>query len=142
MDFEECLKFANQNPASFFATVDQTGHPRVRGLLMWYADKTGFYFQIGAMKDLYKQLQQNPNVEVCFFNNKLEGGIMLRVAGQIEFLDDTELKRKAIQDRKFLQTWGFTPESPDLIIFRIPKGQAHTWTMKTNFEPKKIINFG
>jgi uncharacterized pyridoxamine 5'-phosphate oxidase family protein len=63
------------------------------------------------MKEIYGQLKENPKVEACFFNQKGKGGIMLRVAGKAEFLDDKELKRKAIEDRQFLKAWGFTPES-------------------------------
>ena len=66
----------------------------------------------------------------------------MRVTGRAEFVDDNELKRKVIEDRGFLKQWGFTPESPGLIIFRIPKGKAYFWTMETNLEPKKMIQFG
>lgn len=142
MNFEDCVKFANENPTSFLATVEENGQPRVRGFLMWYADKTGFYFHTGTMKPIYKQLKANPKLEVCFFNNKQNGGVMMRVAGEAEFLNDIELKRKLIEARQFLNAWGFTPESPELVIFRITKGEAYFWTMETNFEPKKSIPFG
>ncbi len=66
----------------------------------------------------------------------------MRVAGEAEFLDDKTLKKKAIEDRAFLKAWGFTPESPGLVIFRIAKGEAHFWTTETNFEPKKYIKIG
>jgi pyridoxamine 5'-phosphate oxidase len=65
----------------------------------------------------------------------------MRVDNVIEFLDDKELKRKAIEEKPFLKAWGFTPESPDLAIFRIAHGEAWFWTMETNFEPKKPIKF-
>ena len=67
---------------------------------------------------------------------------MMRVAGTVEFLDDKELRGKLVEERQFLKALGFTAESEDLIIFRISKGEAYFWTMETNFEPKKVINFG
>ncbi len=142
MDFESCIKFANDNPTSFLATIDENGQPRVRGFLIWYADKTGFYFHTGTMKSVYHQLKANSKVEVCFFNNKQEGGVMMRVAGEVEFINDTALKRKLIDTRPFLKVWGFTANSPELVIFRIAKGEVYFWTMETNFEPKKPIQFG
>jgi len=141
MEFDDCVKFANENPVGWVATVSGD-QPRVRGLAMWFADETGFYFQIGAMKDVYRQLQENPKVEVAFFQPGENAGTMMRVVGKVEFLDDLELKKKVIEERPFLQQWGITPESPDLIIFRIPKGKAYFWTMVTNFEPKRMIRFG
>jgi pyridoxamine 5'-phosphate oxidase len=142
MKFEDCTKFANENPTGYVATVDEKGQPRVRALAMWYADKTGFYFQTGTVKEIVGQLKKNPKTEVCFFNNKREGGIMLRVTGEAEFLNDPKLNKKVIDDRPFLKAFGMTASSPGLVIFRIAKGEAYTWTMETNFAPKNKIKFG
>ena len=141
MSFEDCIKFGRENPVAYIATMDDD-QPRVRAFLMWFADKTGFYFQTGSIKETVGQLKENPKIEVCFFNNKSEGGKMMRVTGKAEFVEDSELKHKVIEDRGFLKKWGFTPESPGLIIFRIPKGEAYFWTMETNLEPKMMIPFG
>lgn len=141
MDFKDCIKFANENKSSYLATLEGD-QPRVRCFFMWFADETGFYYHTGAMKPVYNQLKQNPKVELCFFHPAEDGGVMMRVAGTVEFLNDKELRGKLVEERQFLKAWGFTAESEDLIIFRIPKGEAHFWTMKTNFEPKKFIKFG
>jgi pyridoxamine 5'-phosphate oxidase len=142
LKFEDCVKFANENPTAYVATVDDKGQPRVRAFAMWYADETGFYFQTGTVKEICGQLKNNPKTEICFFNNKREGGVMLRVTGDAEFLNDHKLREKVIEDRQFLKTMGMTAASPGLVIFRIPKGEAYFWTMATNFEPKKMIRFG
>ena len=142
MSLEECVKFANENPTAYLATVDEKGQPRVRALAMWYADETGFYFQTGTVKEFVGQLKKNPKTEVCFFNNKVQGGVMLRVAGEVEFLNDSKMKEKVIEDRQFLKAMGMTASSPGLVIFRIPNGEAYFWTRANNFDPKKIIKFG
>jgi pyridoxamine 5'-phosphate oxidase len=141
MNFEDCVKFAGQNPVAWFATLDGD-QPRVRALGMWFADKSGFYFQIGGMKDLYRQLQAKPKVEFAFYQPGGMAGTMLRVAGNIEFLSDPELKKKVLEDRPFLKNFAMTAESPLLVIFRVAKGEAHFWTMETNLNPKEIIRFG
>ena len=136
----ECTDFANENPICFLATSEED-QPRVRALGFWFADESGFYFQTGAMKDLYHQLKKNPNTEVCFFRQGPLAGAMLRVSGKVEFLEDPELKKKVIEERPFLREFGMTVGSPDLIIFRIPHGKAHFWSMKSNLKPKEIITF-
>ncbi len=141
MDFKDCLEFANKTPVCYLATVEGD-QPRVRALGFWFANENGFYFQIGAMKDMYRQLQANPKVEACFWQPGEAAGTMMRVAGKIEFVDDLELKKKVIEERPFLKTFGLTPDHPGLIIFRIPKGEAYFWTMATNLEPKEFIKFG
>lgn len=141
MKFEECIKFANENPLSWVATVDDD-QPRVRALGMWFADESGYYFQIRADIDMYQQLQENPKIEASFWKPGTMFGTMMRVAGKVEFVEDIELKRKVLEDRPFLKDFGFTPQSPDLVIFRISKGKAYFWAMETAFEPKKMIEFG
>lgn len=94
------------------------------------------------MKDVYGQLQANPKVEACFLQPNEATGTMMRVAGEIEFIDDPELKKKVLEERPFLKDFGMTFDHPGLIIFRIRKGEAYFWTMETNFEPKEFITFG
>jgi pyridoxamine 5'-phosphate oxidase len=40
MEINECIKFASENPVCFLATYENN-QPRVRGLLMWFADHNG-----------------------------------------------------------------------------------------------------
>ncbi len=141
MSFKDCIKFTNENPVGYLATVEGN-QPRVRGFLMWFADETGFYFHTGAKKPVYSQLKANNKVEVCFYHQAENAGTMMRVTGTVEFVDDLKLKAKLIEERQFLKAWGFTAENPDLILFRVAKGEAYFWTMQTNFEPKKVIKFG
>ncbi len=141
MNVETCIKFANDNPTSYLATCDGT-QPRVRSLLLWYADKTGLYYNIGAKKDVFAQLKLNPKVEVCFFDTKSKNMTSMRVTGKIEFLDDMKTKEKLLDARPFLKKWGMTPESPDLVVFRLAKCTAHFWTLETNFQPKEYVKFG
>ena len=65
MDFQDYVTFANEHPVCYLAT-SEGDQPRVRALMMWYADDTGFYFQSQSVKALCKQLEKNQNVEVIF----------------------------------------------------------------------------
>ncbi len=66
-------------------------------------------------------------------------GTLLRIGGEVEFLNDSELKAKVLEDRLFLKKIGLTADSPDLILFRISHGHAHFWTMENNIKPKEFI---
>jgi pyridoxamine 5'-phosphate oxidase len=139
MDLDTCIKFATENPIAWVATDDE-GQPRVRPLGMWFADKTGFYFQTWTIKDIYKQIVKNPNIELGFTGE--DNGRVLRVAGRAEWIEDIELKKKSLEDRPFLADLGLKPDSPELVLFRIAKGEAYFWTMETNLDPKKKLAFG
>ena len=138
MESDEVIKFANENPMGFLATVDGT-QPRIRGFQLWYADQTGLYYSTNAGKDIYKQLKANPKVEACFFSPKDRQ--QLRVAGTAEFVDDLEMKKKLVEARPFLKQAGLTPENPGLVLFRIAKCKAHFWTFATGSQPKKLVSF-
>lgn len=137
---QDCIGFTNENPVCYLATAEND-QPRVRALGFWFADKTGFYFQTASMKEFPHQLEKNPKTEVCFYKHEGNIGIMLRIAGEIEFLTDRSFKEKALEDRPFLKSFGMTSDSPELILFRIPHGEAHFWTMENNLNPKEIIVF-
>ncbi|MCX6282129.1 MAG: pyridoxamine 5'-phosphate oxidase family protein [Bacteroidetes bacterium] len=141
MDIQDCIRFANENPVCFLATCEQ-GAPRVRCMGFWFADSNGFYFQSGTSKELIRQILINPAVEVCFYKPSGMIGESLRVSGEAEFIDDAELKKKVINDRPFLKSFGLDYDSPQLVIFRISRGKAHFWNMKSNFTPKEFIRFG
>lgn len=141
MEFADCVKFANENPVAWLATVDGD-QPRVRGMGMWYADETGFYFQTATMKDMVRQLQENGKVEFAFYRPDEMVGTMLRVSGEVEFLDDVEVKKKVLADRPFLTEFGLTAEDPKLVVFRVSKGEAHFWDWESNLKPKEVITFG
>lgn len=140
MTFQDCIRFSNENPICYLATVEGD-QPRVRALGFWFADETGFYFQTASMKQIPGQLEKNPKAEVCIYKHEGMLGIMLRIAGEVEFLTENALKERAINDRPFLKGFGLTAESPELILFRIAHGQAHLWTMENNLKPKNIIEF-
>lgn len=140
MDYQDCIKFANENPVCYIATMDGD-QPRVRGFLMWFADEKGFYFHTAASKDVCKQLKNNPKVEVCFYapEDPPNVGKMMRAAGEVEFLNDIALKARLIEERPFLKAIAAGgAEDPLLVIFRVYTGEAHFWTMENNMRESEI----
>lgn len=140
MIIDDCIKFANENPICFLATVDGD-QPRVRALGFWFADESGFYFQTGSVKEFPKQIEKNPKVEVCFYKHIGIIGTMMRVAGNAELVKDSKFKQKVLDERPFLKTFGLTAESQELLIYRIAHGEAYFWTMQDNLKPKDKIPF-
>lgn len=140
MNIQDCIRFVNENKICFLATTEGD-QPRVRALGFWFADDTGFYFQTGDMKSFYHQLKANPKTEVCFYHHEHMIGTMLRISGEVEFVNDHVLKERVLKERPFLKSFGLTVNHPGLIIFRIAHGRAHFWTMENNLKPKDLICF-
>lgn len=136
MQKEQLFQLMNENPAFHLATMDGD-QPRVRGMLLYRADEDGIIFHTASTKDVYKQIQANPKVELCFQGQ----GIQVRVSGTLERIDDENLRNEIYQHptRKFLQAWKEQGVDSILEIFRLKNGTAVTWTMDTNFEEKKPV---
>lgn len=108
---------------------------------MRFADDKGFYFQASTVKAFGRQLQKNPRVETCFYAPGTDGalGTVMRVTGEIEFLDDMTLRTKIMEERPFLKNMGLTgPEDPRLLVFRLYKGEAFFWTMEYSMRESEI----
>ncbi len=140
MDFKDCIEFANKTHLAWIATCEGD-QPRVRPIGMWFADESGFYFQTHGGKDFHQQLLKNPQIEAAFYEPGKGLGTMMRVSGQVEFLEDLELKQKVMKDRAFLEGVGLNADHPELIVFRLSTGNAHFWNMNVDLQPKTIISF-
>jgi uncharacterized pyridoxamine 5'-phosphate oxidase family protein len=131
MDFSDCVKFANENPVTFIATTEGD-QPRVRAFAMWFADETGFYYHTGTPKAVWEQLVKNPKVELCFYAPG-DVGAMMRIKGDIEFVEDPALKERLVAERSWLLQIGISgPADPKLAVFRVAHGEAYFWTMEYN----------
>jgi pyridoxamine 5'-phosphate oxidase len=137
MTKNELITFANQNPVTWLATSDDN-QPRVRGMLLWFADETGFYFHTGSTKDLCTQLEANPKVEAAFHQAESKGGgKMMRITGKAEFVNDQKLETKLYQERPWVIDINRANPATKVKIFRIYTGFGHFWTMAVNCKEKE-----
>ncbi len=84
---QEVYDFLKKCGIYYLATVDGD-QPRVRpfGTVDIFEGK--MYIQTGKAKDVSRQIQENPKVEICAFDN----GVWLRVAGSLVRDDRREAK--------------------------------------------------
>jgi len=136
MTKQEIIEFINKNPAFSLATTEGS-LPHVRIMMIYRADENGLIFATTTLKDLHKQLQANPAVELCFFNQKEFSQV--RVEGTVELLDDMELKKQIVEDLPFLKPLVENKGYDVILCYRIKDPKALFWTMEKNFEPKEYI---
>ena len=75
---DKVLKFLKDAETYYLATVEGD-QPRVRPFGTAHVFEGKLYIQTGKVKDVSKQLHQNPKAEICAFKN----GEWLRVSGKI-----------------------------------------------------------
>jgi uncharacterized pyridoxamine 5'-phosphate oxidase family protein len=139
MNKSEVLELINRNPVFFLATVEDN-QPRVRGMLIYKADESGIIFHTATMRDVYKQIMKNPNVELCF--NDQKSFTQVRVSGVLEEIKDEKLKDEIADhpSRAFLKPWRDSISHQDFckafVVFKLKSGLATIWSMDRNLEPK------
>ncbi|MBT8339949.1 MAG: pyridoxamine 5'-phosphate oxidase family protein [Desulfatitalea sp.] len=142
MNKEEIFQLMNANPVFHLATLDGD-QPRVRALFLYRADENGIVFHTGKMKDLYKQIEANHKVELCF--NDHQQNIQVRVTGQLEQITENAFKDEICEHptRAFLKPWRASGQLEDFyenfIVYKLSHGSAIWWTMEENFAPKRPV---
>ena len=99
------FEFIKANPVFHIATVDE-GKARVRPFGFIMKRNNTLYFCTNKTKEVYKQLKQNPDIEISDMGNN---GTWLRIRGRIAFDETREAKAQAFK------------ESPNLLKI-YPKG--------------------
>jgi uncharacterized pyridoxamine 5'-phosphate oxidase family protein len=102
LDKKEILAFITKNPVAYMATSEGK-KPHVRAMGTYKADeKDGIVFSMQAVKDVYKQVIKNPEVELCYF----AAGVQVRVIGKFEVWKTITEAQKAemLKIRPFLKS--------------------------------------
>jgi pyridoxamine 5'-phosphate oxidase len=136
MKKSDIFEFIRDNPIFALATVED-GSVRVRMMKIYRADENGIIFNTGENKDVHKQLQYNPEVELCFFN--IDEEKQIRITGSVEVVEDALLKKEIGDDFPFLKKWVDSEGYDVLVVYCLKHGKAATWTMPTNFKPKEYV---
>ena len=89
---DKVLKFLKDTETYYLATVEGD-QPRVRPFGTAHVFEGKLYIQTGKVKDVSKQLHQNPKAEICAFKN----GEWLRVSGKL-IEDDRNEARQSMLD--------------------------------------------
>ena len=115
---EEVLKFLKECGYYFIATIDGD-KPRVRpfGTAEIYEGK--LYIQTGKMKNVSKQIEANPNVEICAFKD----GKWIRISGNLIRDDRVEAKKYMLdQNPELRRMYNENDDNTEVLYFE--KGTA------------------
>lgn len=126
----EVRDYLKESGMFFIATIDGD-KPRVRpfGVAEIYEDK--LYIQTGKRKNVFKQIEANPNVEICAFNK----GTWIRIEGKLVLDDRVEVKKYILDQNPELRSM-YNENDDNTAVLYFEKGIATIYSF-TN-EPKVI----
>ncbi len=114
-------------------------------MTVWLTDDTGIYFYTSRIKQLFRQLENNPEVEVVFVQpsqGEPGPGSMVRIAGSVEFAEEPEVRDRLWQAYPWLlDTVGTPEEATSIVVFRISRGKFNYWTWENNISPAPWVDF-
>lgn len=95
---EKALQFLTSHPNVALATVED-GRPKARVFQVMQQDGGRLYFATSAGKAVYRQLRQDPHVEILTWDDD----ISVRIAGQVSFDVPDAMQRKIYAGSPILQ---------------------------------------
>jgi pyridoxamine 5'-phosphate oxidase len=91
------------------------------------------------MRDVYKQLIENPNIESCFYNGDPQNMVQVRVSGITMPENDIKLREEIISNRPFLEPIVAQHGHEIIAVFRVKEMVASIWSMAKNLDPKEYV---
>ena len=129
---KEVQEFLKECGVYYLATIEGN-QPRVRPFGTAEIFDNHLYIQTGKKKDVYKQIEINPNVEICAFKD----GKWIRVSGKLVLDDRIEAKKDMLDKNPSLR--GMYDENDDntaVLYFESARAVISSFT-----ETPKVIEF-
>ena len=129
---KEVQEFLKNCGVYYLATVDND-QPRVRPFGTAEIFEDHLYIQTGKSKNVSKQIEKNPNVELCAFKD----GKWIRVTGKLIRDDRIEAKKDMLDKNPNLRgMYNENDDNTEVLYFE--NGEA---TISSFTEPPKTIKF-
>ena len=119
---------------TFFLATEDGDQPRTRPVSFQMLVKDKLYFGVGKHKDVYKQMEKNPKVEICAY----KGSDIVRYYGKAVVDDDPELFKTAVEVLPLLGQIYNEESGLKLAIFSIEDAKAEYSNM-VDYNSKKEI---
>lgn len=110
---EKAFDFLSTHKDVAFATVEQD-KPQIRVFQIMKQEGHTLYFATSPRKEVYRQLQENPNIELL----AMEGNISVRATGRAVFDVSDNVAREIYDTNPVLQR--LYKQHTDMVYFRLP----------------------
>ncbi len=109
----EIVKFLEENPIQYLATVGLDGKPKVRPFMFMLEREGKLYFSTSNQKPLYKEIKKLSYVEITTASPEF---VWFRFSGKVVFSDDIEIKKAIIEKSEIVKAQYQTADNPNLEI--------------------------
>lgn len=118
---KEVVDFLMKSQIQYFATVGADGKPKVRPFQFMMEDGGKLYFCTSNKKEVFKEVQKQPNVELCASGENFS---WLRLSGKVVFSNDLTLKAKVLEASPLVKSIYNCPDNPAFEVFYLTDAVA------------------
>lgn len=129
---KETQEFLKSAGVYYLATIDGD-KPRVRPFGTCEIFENKLYIQTGKSKDVYKQIEKNPNVELCAFKD----GKWIRVSGKLVADDRREAKKDMLDKNPDLRGM-YNEDDDNTIVLYLENAKA---VISSFTDDEKVFEF-
>ena len=116
----EVIKILSENHTQFLATVGRDGKAKVRPFAFCFEMDGKLWFGTNSTKEVYKDMQGNPNVELAVVTADMK---TLRLSGKATFVNDMAVK-EAMMNIPTIKMQYQTADNPILEVFYLADATA------------------
>lgn len=117
---KEVIEFLKGNPVQYFATIGRDGKAKCRPFMFCLEDGGKLWFCTNSTKDVYKDMQENPYVEISVASSSYA---WIRLNGKAVFENNKGVK-EACMKNPIVKSQYQTAENPIFEVFYLAEGQA------------------
>lgn len=130
----EVINFLSEAGTFYLATVDGN-EPKVRPFGLAIEHEGKIYFGTSNEKDVYKQLQVNPNFEVSTTD---KDNRWIRLKGKAVFENNLTVKAKAFEILPNLKALYNSADNPIFEVFYVSEGEASIYSFTGETKTIKV----
>jgi uncharacterized pyridoxamine 5'-phosphate oxidase family protein len=108
---DDVIKFLENNPIQYLATVGLDGKPKVRPFMFILERDGKLYFSTNNQKHLYKEIKKLPYVEIVTASPEF---VWFRFSGEVVFSDKIDIKKAIIEKSEIVKAQYQTADNPNL----------------------------
>lgn len=106
-------EFLTENPVQYLATVSLDGKAKCRPFMFSFEKDGKLWFNTGNFKEVYKELQANPYIQICVSSSEYQ---WIRLSGKAVFVDDKAIKEAALENPIVKENYQ-TADNPAFEVF-------------------------
>lgn len=117
----EVIKFLNENPIQYLATVGLDGKPKVRPFQYIHEQDGKLYFCTSNQKEVFNELEGCPYVEISTSSPEFK---WIRLSGKVNFSTGIDIKKAIVEKSEIVKMVYKTPDNPTFEIFYLEDAKA------------------